>query len=812
MADQHDIKGIATRKAEAISRFKKERYLLSLSEDDFRDTVVRPLFFRLGYKDGRDLCGTSEKGKDAIFFDEDRLGFPSIHVVQTKKGSLNMSSKVTQNVVQAATQLATAIKSTVTMLPTKEKKFPDKAILCVSGKINDYARTHIIDAVRDPRLSFLDSDDLIPKIDEHYPEFWFGIETDALPYFRNIRKQIESGEVIQTTTSMFTIDVLVGAAADDAFVSLNLYRTIRKLRKYRGQIKQIPEFQELPVTAVVGKPIHRILILGEAGSGKSTALKRIAYVLAGKGLELEDRYQIPILLRATELAAAKGISLVEYCDEWSKKVADTNKSCFSIDELNDGQLVVLIDALDELSNDVERKKILDLINGFHEKYPRCKVIVTSRDYSFIKDIEELRTFEAFRLSPISFKQAEKIIDRLQKGKNLQPDKAKEIIRRLQEIHGMELNPLLVTVFAATSDYSRQDIPANITELFKKFAELMLGRWDETKGLSQQYHAPLKDFILTKIAFAIHERKGTGIHIDEFRTMMSNELTARGHEADLNQILDEILNRSSLFRIIGNRIEFRHHLLQEFFAGRGIPSPDYIKAVIDDEWWKRPIVFYFGENPSKTDALNDIVKYMSNNPAHNLYYAAATVGLALQACYLAQVDDKSKIIKWVIESFSIALNDFMTEANERGKYEVTNFVLYYLFGRDSVALSILRQHSDALRDGFKSGAETGGVQEDARLFWLIIGLIEIGAFEEASHLLKDFHPADKRFLLAIHLGCYLSQHLRIGSRKQKEIAAEMCGRLESKIKDLRLKIMNEMKSELLEIRQDKVAVIEHKKSE
>ena len=60
-----------------------------------------------------------------------------------------------------------------------------------------------------------------------------------------------------------------------------------------------------------------------------------------------------------------------------------------------------------------------------------------------------------------------------------------------------MNRLLVTVFVATTDYSRKDIPANITELFKKYTEMMLGRWDASKGLAQQYQAPLKDFVLPK---------------------------------------------------------------------------------------------------------------------------------------------------------------------------------------------------------------------------------------------------------------------------------------------------------------------------
>ncbi len=73
-----------TLKAETISRFKKERFLLSMSEDKFRDEVVRPLFLRQGLKDGRDLCGPFEKGKDAVFVAEDQLGMKDVWTAPLK--------------------------------------------------------------------------------------------------------------------------------------------------------------------------------------------------------------------------------------------------------------------------------------------------------------------------------------------------------------------------------------------------------------------------------------------------------------------------------------------------------------------------------------------------------------------------------------------------------------------------------------------------------------------------------------------------------------------------------------------------------
>ena len=101
-------------KVENISRFKKERFLKQMSEDDFRDKVVRPVMLRSGYSDGRDLCGPHEHGKDAIFLEVDRLGFESVIAIQTKTGNMNLAGSAKANLVGAITQLATALESTAT--------------------------------------------------------------------------------------------------------------------------------------------------------------------------------------------------------------------------------------------------------------------------------------------------------------------------------------------------------------------------------------------------------------------------------------------------------------------------------------------------------------------------------------------------------------------------------------------------------------------------------------------------------------------------------------------------------------------------
>jgi hypothetical protein len=135
--------------------------------------------------DGRDLCGPNEAGKDTIFAETDRLNFTIIVAVQTKRGNLNLARDASRNLVEAITQLKTALETPVSLLNPRRKVRPNRALLIASGTINDQARNYIIEQVGNPNIQFMDANDLIPLIDQELQEFWLEIDADIQPYFRS---------------------------------------------------------------------------------------------------------------------------------------------------------------------------------------------------------------------------------------------------------------------------------------------------------------------------------------------------------------------------------------------------------------------------------------------------------------------------------------------------------------------------------------------------------------------------------------------------------------------------------------------------
>src|SRR5205085_4589221 len=159
----------------------------------------------------------------------------------------------------------------------------------------------------------------------------------------------------------------------------------------------------------------------------------------------------------------------------------------------------------------------------------------------------------------------------------------------------------------------------------------------------------------------------------------------------------------------------------------------------------------------------------------------------------------------ITNVSNAKKLFLKIVDLKNQRPLTRFAAYYLMGRESVASKALADHSAEIEERLLEGTLSKD-ERDIRLFWLIVGLLESGALENARGRIKAFRPSDPRLLLAIHMGCFLIQHHRIADRAEKKIAREICESLTTFVRNLRRQLLFEFKSELLELRRGEIQAI------
>jgi len=231
----------------------------------------------------------------------------------------------------------------------------------------------------------------------------------------------------------------------------------------------------------------------------------------------------------------------------------------------------------------------------------------------------------------------------------------------------------------------------------------------------------------------------------------------------------------------------------------------LETVVGEPWWCRAIVFYFGENAGDAEGIDKVMKSVRSQTSKEIYAASVTLGLAIQACYLAEVKDKIPIIQWVINSLSSVKEALLKSSDPISKFPISGFLAYYLFGRDSVASNILKGRSAEFVKSLSAG-EVSQDEKDTREFWLIVGLIEAGAMREAEELIEHFRPSDAKLLLGIHLGCYLIQHIRVSSKNERNLAEKICRNLNAKIGHLRKDLLKEVRTELLEVRHDEIEAL------
>ena len=789
-----------------IPREEKISRIDMMSEKEFRDQIVRAVFLAYGFRDGRELHGADEEGKDMMFEAEDRFGEIQIVCVQTKKGPLNMTSKASENVLTAITQLQTALVTPVTHLESKQARIPSEVYLCASGKINRRARDHIASSVKDGRVGFMDVESLIAKIDSKCPDLWYGISIDVLAHYDAIRRQVEH-DAHEITAS-------TAAASDNAFVELTFFRQSPVIKKRRGQVERDFEYEKIHAHDLLGRNGEPTLIVGDAGSGKSTALWRIAYEVVrrdgGKGI------QIPVVVRARDLWTEQGTG-AEFVDEVKRlaKRFSSVANLFGAEALTEGHVTVLVDGLDEIADENRRRRVYGAVIEFAEHHPKCTVIATTRPDPATQKAFAGEGAKVYRVAPISWNQVTKIVRRVLRGRPIRTTEvdalaggAQRVLRQIKQVHGFEITPLLAAVYAEGAQHSRSDVPANITEVFGKYTELMLGRWDEAKGLGQQTQWKIKDVLLGHIAHLMHVKRKLHVEREGFGGMVREFLEQREPRLDASEIESELLERSRLLRVREDEVSFSHLLFQEYFAGRSMPEGD-VAGYVDDSWWTKAIVFHYGNDPMRADSLRSVQKTVMRSEGHPIV-AYRTIGLALQASYLSIRSTRLEIWMDLVSRVASLMADCVRRESEGIGFPMTEGTVYYLDLREAVPLGVLGVES--VRRGVRERLvemEAGERNElrDAREFWLVVALLEAGFISEAHEVLGGRKWKQRAYYLWVVMGAYFIERVVPMSPAKKGVARRIKAEFESLASRYINAFFKEYRTFLLEKQRGKIVEVE-----
>ena len=315
-------------------------------------------------------------------------------------------------------------------------------------------------------------------------------------------------------------------------------------------LKDEPEFgrpqtkiERFPVTEGLQKyAIDHALLVGRPGSGKSTALARLM-------LDLVKGVQIPVLV---ELRSYQS-SILELIRS-SFKRHDLNLTIAQIEMLlDDRRLILLVDGVNELPSESAR---IDLSN-FRQNHSKIPMIFTTRDLSLGGNLGIEKQLE---MQPLTETQMRSFINAYL------PGKADAMLGQLKDrLREFGTTPLLLWMLCSL--FKRTEvIPQNLGEVFRAFTR---GYEQQIKQdvvlesdrrlwfdlLKQLAAAMMQGEKPTEFRVAIAPAEICAVFADYLKT--ENPLVPR-------QALDDLL-KHHLIQRNGELVEFRHQLIQEYYA-------------------------------------------------------------------------------------------------------------------------------------------------------------------------------------------------------------------------------------------------------
>jgi hypothetical protein len=141
--------------------------------------------------------------------------------------------------------------------------------------------------------------------------------------------------------------------------------------------------------SLLSGPAIRMVLLGDPGSGKSTAARWLALTLATgeRSSAVPLSGWLPLLVQLREYATSGSETVLDYLE--AAHAADDLGLPRPIVErwmLDDGRVLLILDGLDEIADPVARDMAARQITALAVRYPRIGIVVTARPVSHNRSI------------------------------------------------------------------------------------------------------------------------------------------------------------------------------------------------------------------------------------------------------------------------------------------------------------------------------------------------------------------------------------------------------------------------------------------
>lgn len=459
----------------------------------------------------------------------------------------------------------------------KDKVRLNEVWVVLTEHITKGAQEKIHEKFKTRKIRFIQGNDLEQLIDKHLPVYWTNLEIDLGVYLTTLR---EKTQTLDRSLSLLPAD------SKSLYIEQDIYRSKPIEYKFKNHTSGRPEkidiYAEIPKKKV-------LLIEGEMGLGKSKLIRRLI-----------EHYSDPEVYNQTHLIPIY-VTYRDLLSSFNGKVRlliESRVGKTIMGSLKQPKYLLLIDGLDEvnMSSDEQMSSISSICTQIHDD-SEVKAVMCSR---YMKALDQPGVFhpddQRYDLRPLSMSKTIEFLKALCDRLNL-ASRVVEDLKKSQLFKELPHSPIAAILLAKLLNDNSQELPSNMTELYSKYLELMLGRWDIEKGLQSQKEYQALDNIMMDLAKHFIDNEIHQLSIAEAKDMFREYLEARHLDISAEDLFQKLLGRCEVMIADTDTgtIFFKHRTFAEYFYARMLQRDGSVE--IDERafqfYWVNVFFFYLG---------------------------------------------------------------------------------------------------------------------------------------------------------------------------------------------------------------------------